>query len=245
MTTAPGHSGVTTVGPEKSHRWLLMLALVAITAVGIAAVTMIINQADTGVSTTPAVVAPVEVAPAPVEVPAAAALIAPVLEAPLSLQELALMNEAATGLVPAGVLAQEMALGVEKALESTALSVQELALMNEAATGLVPTGILADEMAIGHEFGYEATALSGLEYALMNEVVTGLVPTGVLADEMALGIGFDYSATIGNTSMSPIVSALIGAADRSYISLEEYEFISEILRGLVPTGVLEDEMTTP
>ena len=281
MTTAHGHNGVATVGPQKPQRWVLLLALVAITAIGVTAVALILSNAGTEVSTAPAVVAPVEVAPAPAEAPVAPAIVAPVLESPLSMQELALMSEAATGLVPTRVLEQEMALGIEKAYEATALGVRELALMSEFATGLVPTGILADEMAIGHEKAYAATALGGHEYALMSEFATGLVPTGILEDEMAIGhsvgfvestlsaeefalmseaatglvptgvlenemaaaSGFDYSATIGNTSMSNIVNALIGVeAGTSYISLEEYEFISEVLRGLVPTGVLEDEM---
>ena len=144
MTTAHGHNGVATVGPQKPQRWVLLLALVAITAIGVTAVALILSNVDTAVSTAPAVVAPVEVAPAPAEAPVAPAIVAPVLESPLSLQECALMSEAATGLVPTRVLEQEMALGIEKAYEATALSVQELALMNEFATGLVPTGILAD-----------------------------------------------------------------------------------------------------
>jgi len=210
MTTAHGHNGVTTVGPQKPQRWVLLLALVAITAIGITAVALILNGADTEVSTAPAVVAPIEVAPAPApaEVAVTPAVVAPVLEAPLSLQELALMSEAATGLVPTGVLGQEMALGIEKAYEGTSLSVQELALMNEVASGLVPMGVLEDEMAVTS--------------------------------------GFDYSATLGNTSMSGIVNALIeGEALGMAISAEEYALISETLSGLAPVGVLEDEGVAP
>ena len=50
MTTAHGHGGSSVVGPQQPQRWVLLLALVAITAVGIAAIAVVANRAETPVS---------------------------------------------------------------------------------------------------------------------------------------------------------------------------------------------------
>jgi hypothetical protein len=49
MTTAHGHGGGSTVGPQQPQGWVLFLALFAITAVGIAAVALLVNRAETPV----------------------------------------------------------------------------------------------------------------------------------------------------------------------------------------------------
>ena len=50
MTTAHGHGGSSTIGPDQPQRWVLFLALCAVTAVGIAAVALVVNRAETPVS---------------------------------------------------------------------------------------------------------------------------------------------------------------------------------------------------
>jgi hypothetical protein len=50
MTTAHGHGGSSVVGPQQPQRWVLWLALFAITAVGLAAIAVVVNWADTPVS---------------------------------------------------------------------------------------------------------------------------------------------------------------------------------------------------
>lgn len=50
MTTARGRGGGSGVGPQQPQGWVLFLALLAITAVGIAAVALIVNRAETPVS---------------------------------------------------------------------------------------------------------------------------------------------------------------------------------------------------
>ena len=50
MTTAHGHGGGSAVGPQQPQGWVLFLALLAITAVGIAAVALVVNRAETPVS---------------------------------------------------------------------------------------------------------------------------------------------------------------------------------------------------
>ena len=102
MTTAHGHGGITTIGPQHPHRWMLILALLAITAVGLAAVALIANQS----------LAPTASAPeaGPDSAPVAPEGASPLLDAPMNIQELRLVSEAATGLVPTGIYADEMLL---------------------------------------------------------------------------------------------------------------------------------------
>ncbi|MGB9357931.1 MAG: hypothetical protein WCC01_05165 [Acidimicrobiia bacterium] len=56
MTIAHGHGGGSTVEPHQPQGWVVLLALCAITAVGIALVALVVNRSDTPVSreTTPA-----------------------------------------------------------------------------------------------------------------------------------------------------------------------------------------------
>ncbi|MEN8233318.1 MAG: hypothetical protein ABFR89_00160 [Actinomycetota bacterium] len=222
MTTAPGHGGVATVGPREPQRWVVLLAVLAITAVGIAAIAWIAS--DRPVTEIPAAPAPApapEVAPPVAVAPIAPAIPGPIVESHLSMQELAIMNEAATGLVPTGVLQDEFSVGVEPEHVTSALSLQELALMNEAATGLVPTGALQDEFSVGVASGHVASILSGEELTLMSEAATGFLPKDVLRDEASLGYA--------------------GAHIASALTTEEMDLMRATVSGWAPTGVLEDE----
>jgi len=173
MTTAHGSGGITTIGPQHPNRWILTMALLAITAVGIAAVTLIVTQSDSPSATAPAAVAPAEVVapevvPAPVPAAVAPAAAAPVLTAPMSLQELALITEAATGLIPTGILADEtLSLGI---------AAEQMAGINH---------LLAHPSAIASGGALYESPLTGEEFALITEAATGLIPTGILAAETA------------------------------------------------------------
>ena len=50
MTTTHGHGGGSAIGPQQPQGWVLFLALFAITAVGIAAVALVVNRIETPVS---------------------------------------------------------------------------------------------------------------------------------------------------------------------------------------------------
>ena len=50
MTTAHGHGGGSAIGPQQPQGWVLFLALFAITAVGVAALALVVNRIDTPVS---------------------------------------------------------------------------------------------------------------------------------------------------------------------------------------------------
>ena len=50
MTTAHRHGGGVAIGPQMPPGWVLFLALFAITAVGIAAVALVVNRAESPVS---------------------------------------------------------------------------------------------------------------------------------------------------------------------------------------------------
>ena len=100
MTTAHGHGGGSAVGPHQPQGWVLFLALFAITAVGIAAIALVVNRSET---------------PASLEIPSAA-----ITQAALTSEQLGAINH---------LLAHESAVGAAVG-SSAVLASEELGAIN-------------------------------------------------------------------------------------------------------------------
>ena len=143
MTTAHGHGGVTSFGPQHPHRWTLILAFFAIAAVGIAAVALITSQSQSPTApeaATPAATRSVLEAPMTMDEinhllahPAAIASGGPLIAITLTAQQMDEINH---------LLAHPAAIASGGPLIGTTLTAEEYALITESATGLVPTGAL-------------------------------------------------------------------------------------------------------